>query len=234
MHSTHGIRHAQPITIGFSSMKINDKNVTEDNPKTPVDPELMDARDQYCKALQAKHNLLSQAIVTALAARLIKDDGLKILNYFSLNIFWIQEFKDKYPGVRSMFFLTMNYGKVANRVGIIPTEENYKAIVALSKALPENQKQAWEESGAESADRKKILAVIKEKNYGKPNIPSKRVKELHKLFLDNQNDADFMDTKMQIKAELEAIKNDKLGIKILNTKELEDLYKLMADTEQGK
>ena len=85
-------------------MKINDKNVTEDNPKTPVDPELMDARDQYCKALQAKHNLLSQALVTALAARLIKDDGLKILNYFSLNKFWIQEFKDKYPGVRSMFF----------------------------------------------------------------------------------------------------------------------------------
>ena len=128
----------------------------------------------------------------------------------------------------------MNYGKVANRVGIIPTEENYKAIVALIKALPENQKQAWEESGAESSDRKKILAVIIEKIYGKPNIPSKRVKELHKLFLDNQNDADFMDTKMQIKAELEAIKNDKLGIKILNTKELEDLYKLMADTEQGK
>ncbi len=234
MHSTHGIRHAQPITIGFSSMKINDKNVTEDNPKTPVDPELMDARDQYCKALQAKHNLLSQAIVTALAARLIKDDGLKILNYFSLNKFWIQEFKDKYPGVRSTFFLTMKYAEVANRVGIIPTEGNFKAIVALSKALPENQKQAWDESGAESADRKKIIAVIKEKNYGKPSIPSKRVKAMLTLFRESQDETDYKETKKQVKAELEAIKNDPLGIKCLSEQELEDLYKLMADTEQGK
>ena len=222
------------MTANKISVKEDDTKTELQHGKSEADQKLKDALAEFSQALVAKDKLLPPSKLTALAAFIIKDSGLKKLNILSVNKLWIQEFKDKCPSVRSTFYLTVKYAEVANRVGIIPTEGNFKAIVALSKALPENQKQAWEDSGAESADRKKILAVIKEKNYGKPNIPSKRVKELHKLFLDNQNDADFMETKMQIKAELEAIKNDKLGIKILNTKELEDLYKLMADTEQGK
>ncbi len=222
------------MTANKISVKEDDTKTELQHGKSEADQKLKDALAEFSQALVAKDKLLPPSKLTALAAFIIKDSGLKKLNILSVNKLWIQEFKDKCPSVRSTFYLTVKYAEVANRVGIIPTEGNFKAIVALSKALPENQKQAWEDSGAESADRKKILAVIKEKNYGKPNIPSKRVKELHKLFFDNQNDADFMETKMQIKAELEAIKNDKLGIKILNTKELEDLYKLMADTEQGK
>ena len=222
------------MTANKISVKEDDTKTELQHGKSEADQKLKDALAEFSQALVAKDKLLPPSKLTALAAFIIKDSGLKKLNILSVNKLWIQEFKDKCPSVRSTFYLTVKYAEVANRVGIIPTEGNFKAIVALSKALPENQKQAWEDSGAESADRKKILAVIKEKNYGKPNIPSKRVKELHKLFLDNQNDADFMDTKMQVKAELEAIKNDPLGIKCLSEQELEDLYKLMADTEQGK
>ncbi|MGZ6416243.1 MAG: hypothetical protein ACXVDW_18795 [Bacteroidia bacterium] len=190
------------------------------------------AFNDFKNALIASSKSMPQMVV--LAYIILKNNSFTKSEYASINAWWDKVLKKICPSARSTCYLAFNYAEVAIKVGTTPTEVNHKAIVAVSKVAPDNQKETWElASESDSIDLsptpKNIRETIKALGYEKAKKPSNTVKKIYEMRCKNK--ADLIKINKAVNAELEAIKKDKTGIKSLSLNELEELLKLINSSE---